>query len=713
MKRIILMELLLVTLISGLLGQETLGSAYLSGISRIRVADNYPVHPEANPSAYAITGNTITVEAWVFPTSLPGEANSHMTIVRRPYYNAEPWQAYELMIVNEDGNTPHFQFVISDGTVPVNAAVVRDDNEVFAGNWYHLSGTYDGSMVRLYVDGNEVNETAFSDNIGAGDTGFYVGGLADNFFQGLIDEVRLWNVGRSQADIQADMSSSLNGDEAGLVGYWPLDAFYIVDYTPVTADLTANHNDLWVQRGAEIIDLAVGDEVNIAPSHTFISLEGVIGETLEYTFDVASGWPLPTVSLVSGPAGMSIDSETSLLSWTPVDGQRGYHEFIYELENTAGSESGPSNIWVEAVPNETVTHDISNAGLTFSNNGVMGFYNLWEDNIGFTFNGVNGLYAGNMAVAISEEQVSGGLYVEEFGRLGSIDLIDSDFEDFDQAYRTSYDDARANNPIGISIIQRTHAKSSSPDEDYVIVEYEITNSSDANLNGVYVSLSMDWDIGEAVNNLGGYDDDLQLSYIYEADVAGNPYYYGVVALSDLVSGHTLNTGGGGDNYEMYEAMTNFMDLPGEPDDLRSMVACGPFDIAPDENVVVSYAVLGGTDLNDLNQNAEFARAVGAVSVSSNEIVPLDYFLRPNYPNPFNPITTIKYELPEQSTIKLAIYDIRGQEVITLVDGTKPAGYFEIQWNGVNRLGHQMSTGVYFCRLETGAYSKTIKLVYLQ
>ncbi|MBT5314968.1 MAG: hypothetical protein HOL36_11835, partial [Candidatus Marinimicrobia bacterium] len=90
MKRIILMELLLVTLISGLLGQETLGSAYLSGISRIRVADNYPVHPEANPSAYAITGNTITVEAWVFPTSLPGEANSHMTIVRRPYYNAEP-----------------------------------------------------------------------------------------------------------------------------------------------------------------------------------------------------------------------------------------------------------------------------------------------------------------------------------------------------------------------------------------------------------------------------------------------------------------------------------------------------------------------------------------------------------------------------------------------------------------------------------------------
>ncbi|NQV15693.1 T9SS type A sorting domain-containing protein, partial [bacterium] len=96
---------------------------------------------------------------------------------------------------------------------------------------------------------------------------------------------------------------------------------------------------------------------------------------------------------------------------------------------------------------------------------------------------------------------------------------------------------------------------------------------------------------------------------------------------------------------------------------------------------------------------------------SDLTLPIPHFS--NYPNPFNPSTTIQYELPELSTVVLSIYDIRGREVRTLLEGTKPPGSYEVQWNGVDNSGNPVSTGVYFCRLQAGSYSKTIKMVYLK
>lgn len=85
----------------------------------------------------------------------------------------------------------------------------------------------------------------------------------------------------------------------------------------------------------------------------------------------------------------------------------------------------------------------------------------------------------------------------------------------------------------------------------------------------------------------------------------------------------------------------------------------------------------------------------------------------NYPNPFNPITTISYALPEQATVSLKVYDIRGQEVISLQETEMPPGAYEVQWSGLDQSGYTVSTGVYFARLHAGTYSKTIKMVYLK
>jgi len=93
--------------------------------------------------------------------------------------------------------------------------------------------------------------------------------------------------------------------------------------------------------------------------------------------------------------------------------------------------------------------------------------------------------------------------------------------------------------------------------------------------------------------------------------------------------------------------------------------------------------------------------------------PAPFTLHQNYPNPFNPTTNLKYDLPEQSEINLMIFDIRGIEVSTLEQSDKPPGNYEVQWNGRDDAGNHVSTGVYFCRLEVGKTSETIKMVYLR
>lgn len=112
-------------------------------------------------------------------------------------------------------------------------------------------------------------------------------------------------------------------------------------------------------------------------------------------------------------------------------------------------------------------------------------------------------------------------------------------------------------------------------------------------------------------------------------------------------------------------------------------------------------------------NDTFMFNLDVVGLDDELNTPDQFLLQQNYPNPFNPSTTINYSLPYQSTVKLNVFDIQGQEVIKLQDTKKPPGNYKMQWNGLDQHGNQVSTGVYFCRLEAGEFSQTIKMVYLR
>lgn len=90
-----------------------------------------------------------------------------------------------------------------------------------------------------------------------------------------------------------------------------------------------------------------------------------------------------------------------------------------------------------------------------------------------------------------------------------------------------------------------------------------------------------------------------------------------------------------------------------------------------------------------------------------------YFLYPNYPNPFNPSTTIRYELLTGAKVSLIIYNILGQKVRTLVNSHQIAGYKKVVWDGHNDFAHPVASGVYILRVVSGGKSKEMKMILLR
>lgn len=108
--------------------------------------------------------------------------------------------------------------------------------------------------------------------------------------------------------------------------------------------------------------------------------------------------------------------------------------------------------------------------------------------------------------------------------------------------------------------------------------------------------------------------------------------------------------------------------------------------------------------------------VSVSSGTSNQdegLIPLITALEGNYPNPFNPETTIAFAVKEASNVRLSIYNIKGQLVRTLVDAKLPAGRHQAVWNGKDEAGRGVSSGIYLYRMQSADYSKTLKMMLMK
>ncbi len=97
----------------------------------------------------------------------------------------------------------------------------------------------------------------------------------------------------------------------------------------------------------------------------------------------------------------------------------------------------------------------------------------------------------------------------------------------------------------------------------------------------------------------------------------------------------------------------------------------------------------------------------------SELVPAQFALHQNFPNPFNPTTTFRFDLPGESEVRLAVYDMLGREVALLLRDNLPAGTHSVNWAGLNDKGTPVSTGIYYVKFVADEFLETRKVTLLK
>ena len=162
-----------------------------------------------------------------------------------------------------------------------------------------------------------------------------------------------------------------------------------------------------------------------------------------------------------------------------------------------------------------------------------------------------------------------------------------------------------------------------------------------------------------------------------------------------------------------------------------LAAIAPVDVpAKGEGRLVLSAEVGDVALGTLYELALVLRDEANHSWHVNALLkvvaPKAYALSPNYPNPFNPVTTIAYSIPEPDSrlsrtvseaavvkCRLFVYNLLGQRVKILVDEVKAPGRHKVQWDGTNEDGRRIANGIYFYRLMAGDFVRTRKMLLLR
>jgi hypothetical protein len=200
---------------------------------------------ESSSAALNVT-DAITIEAWVRGVGNIGWS----TIVGREH--STRWQVDYALMARNDGTNQIYMFGMTDSNGnkwDSGSYSISIDSE-----WHHLAGTFDGSHLMLYLDGGLVKtkDTGAPRNIATSGYTLLMGGYFGQMLNATISEVHIWNIARTEEQIQADMYKKMTGTESGLVGYWKLDegsGTIANDSTPNNNDGTLLGGPVWVGGG--------------------------------------------------------------------------------------------------------------------------------------------------------------------------------------------------------------------------------------------------------------------------------------------------------------------------------------------------------------------------------------------------------------------------------------------------------------------------------
>ncbi|RMF60961.1 MAG: T9SS C-terminal target domain-containing protein, partial [Calditrichaeota bacterium] len=154
---------------------------------------------------------------------------------------------------------------------------------------------------------------------------------------------------------------------------------------------------------------------------------------------------------------------------------------------------------------------------------------------------------------------------------------------------------------------------------------------------------------------------------------------------------------------VFDDQGHLFGLAGGEDDVSTLIEI-------DTTTGVGTAI-GSTGITGLSGLA--IKTTPIVGIEGTEPIPQSFELMQNFPNPFNPVTTITFTIPQSSRVTLQVFDITGQLVRTLVKGNLEPGKHEVLWDGKDDSRNLVSSGVYLYRLSTSSFVKTRKMILLK
>lgn len=320
--------------------------------------------------------------------------------------------------------------------------------------------------------------------------------------------------------------------------------------------------------------------------------------------------------------------------------------------------------------------------------------------------------------------------------------------------RALYDDRHALVPLGLEVLQESFAFGEEGQDDFVLLQWIVTNRSDRVVSGLRAGLFVDFDLpgsDGAPRETAGWDPSRRLGFV-EGPAPGQPAL-GVVSLDDLslarltyavLSRDSIASSRRGSpsasrapapaeapvgldefsDVEKWDALTSGQSRTsdGRGRDLWQILAVGALTIPAGGTDTVAVALAAGENLETLRANAETARTTYFERILGTdppepppppEAVALDQ----NFPNPFRfgQSTSIPIAVPGGSStrVDLAVYDVAGRRVRTLLDGEVTPGEQTLSWDGRDDRGRVVPRGVYVVRLATSGAERTVRILFLR
>jgi hypothetical protein len=387
-------------------------------------------------------------------------------------------------------------------------------------------------------------------------------------------------------------------------------------------------------------------------------------------------------------------------------------------------------------------HNTDVVQATITNEGNVG-YTHWKNPIdslgidsiglGFVYTGNNYLFEAGLMVGTSQNQISdcvrnetGWAQDEDFVEEEETYMhIDSPGSITTEEGTVILNDSGADNPLGIRIIQKSYADASFETRNGVVFHYTIVNESGSDLSGLYAGLFFDWDIVDPLVNSAHYNADYQM--VYAQNLPENPTHLAGTMLLNLGLGANIDAmHDWGDDIYSYSDETKWSHMTGGVNDesafnvnVSTYTGIGPVDIATGDSISFGIAALAASSIYELEYVASEIRNFWdthfpeELGNGNEETLPGVFALHQGYPNPFNPVTSIRYDIPEAANVQVSVYSLLGQKVKTLVNGAHQPGFYAVQWNGTNDQGSPVASGMYICRIHADRFNAVKKLILMK